>query len=385
MQPSPCFIVDSEKLRSNLEILADVKAQADCHIVLALKGYALWHTFPMIAEYLDGCCASGTWEAELANEYFQKHILTYSPAYKDEEIARLSEISTHLDFNSPSQWQRFQQQALTHPRYLSGDLKYGIRINPEHSTGSTPLYDPCAAGSRLGATLASLEGCDLTGISGLHFHTLCEQGAEDLESTLKAIDKTFGHILNRPEITWLNMGGGHWITKPDYNRELLIQLIKETKEKYNLTDIWLEPGEAIAIHTGILRSTVIDIVKNKEDQITILDVSATAHMPDVLEMPYRPDVIAPDGSFAQEPNQLPHTYTVAGGTCLAGDVIGKYSFAKPLEIGDTLDFDDMSHYTMVKTTIFNGVKHPAIAIKNPDNSLQILKEFSYQDFKHRLG
>lgn len=385
MIPSPCFIVDVAKLKHNLEILKNVKEQADCRIVLALKGFSLWHTFPLISEYLDGCCASGKWEATLAHRHFKKHILTYSPAYKPEEIEELLEITSHLDFNSPGQWLRYKAKVMSHPRYLSGELKCGIRVNPEHSTGQTPLYDPCSAGSRLGATLESIGDTDLTGITGIHFHTLCEQYTGDLETTLEALDQKFGHILNRPEITWLNMGGGHWITKPDYDRDHLIKLVRATKARYNLEEIWLEPGEAIAIHTGVLECSVIDLVENNGHQIAILDVSATGHMPDVLEMPYRPDVLDSKLEPTGQPGELAHTYRLGCPTCLAGDVIGDYSFNQPLQIGDRITFDDMAHYTMVKTTTFNGVPHPAIALRNEDGSIQVIREFSYADFEARLG
>jgi len=385
MIPSPAYIIDESKLIQNLEILGDIKKKSGCKIVLALKSYSLFHTFPLIAKYLDGCCVSGLWEATLAHKYFKKHILTYSPAYTPQELTELLDISTHLDFNSTSQWLRYREIATNHPRFKSGELKCGIRINPEHSTGETPLYDPCSPGSRLGATIDTLKNIDLTGITGIHFHTLCEQFTEDLETTLQAIDKKFGHILQRPEITWINMGGGHWITKPNYDRNQLINLIKSTKQKYNLTDIWLEPGEAIVIHTGTLRTTVLDILENKSQKIAILDTSATGHMPDVLEMPYRPDLLDQSGNPTNQPNQLPYTYKLGCPTCLAGDVIGDYSFQKPLQIGDQITFQDMAHYTMVKTTTFNGVPHPAIVLKKTDGSHQILREFTYQDFESRLG
>lgn len=379
---TPRYIIDLAALRKNLEILTEVKVQANCKIVLALKGYSLWKSFPLIAEYLDGCCASGLWEARLSHEEMGNHTLTYSPAYKEAEVRELLEISNHLDFNSPSLWLRFREMVTRHPRYQSGELKCGIRLNPEHSTGDTPIYDPCAAGSRLGATSDALKGVDLTGISGFHFHTLCEQNSDDLETTLEALEQKFGNLLRRPEITWLNMGGGHWITKPDYDRDLLIRLIQQTRERYNLKEIWLEPGEAIAIHTGVLEASVVDIVENAGKQIAILDISATCHMPDVLEMPYRPDVFGPSGELATTAGD--NLYRLGGPSCLAGDVIGDYAFAKPLQIGDTLTFDDMAHYTMVKTTTFNGVQHPSIVLKHEDGTLETVREFTYQDFRQRL-
>ena len=379
---TPRYIIDIAALRRNLGILAELKQQADCKVVLALKGFALWKVFPVIAEYLDGCCASGLWEATLSHEEFGKHTLTYSPAYKEQEIVELLEISNHLDFNSASQWQRFREMVTSHPRYLSGKLKCGIRLNPEHSTGDTPIYDPCSPGSRLGATADSLKGVDLTGISGFHFHTLCEQNSDDLKTTLAAIDAKFGDLLRQPEIKWLNMGGGHWITKPDYDCEQLVRLIQQTRERYNLEEIWLEPGEAIAIHTGVLEASVVDIVENAGIKIAILDVSATCHMPDVLEMPYRPDLFGPDGELATTGGT--NLYRLGGPSCLAGDIIGDYAFNKALQIGDTLTFDDMAHYTMVKTTTFNGVPHPAIYLKHDDGSLETIREFSYSDFRDRL-
>lgn len=381
---TPAFVVDLEKLEHNLSILAKVKEDAGCHIVLALKAFALWHTFPLIEKYLDGCCASGLYEAQLSHEKMGKHTLVYSPAYKEAELTQLLEFASHIDFNSINQWNAFKDKALSHPRYLNGELQFGLRINPEHSTGKTSKYDPCAPSSRLGATFKSLQGADLNGISGLHFHTLCEQYTEDLESTLEAIDHTFGNLLRSEQITWLNMGGGHWITKPDYDVSKLVSLITQTRERYDLADIWLEPGEAVAIHTGTLESTVIDIVKNGENSIAILDVSATAHMPDTLEMPYRPDVFNASGVLAGQKNKYQYHYSLGGPTCLAGDVLDTFSFPSPLEIGDRLSFDDMAHYTMVKTTMFNGVQHPSIVLKNKD-SYQYVREFSYRDFVSRLG
>lgn len=381
---TPAFVVDLEKLEANLKVLAELKQRAHCKIVLALKAYSLWHTFPLIGTYLDGCCASGLHEALLSEQEMGKHTLAYSPAYKEHELDALMAFATHIDFNSINQWERFKGKALTHPRYISGELKLGLRINPEHSTGSTSKYDPCSPTSRLGATKKSIRGADLTGISGLHFHTLCEQYTDDLESTLEAIDHRFGDILNKKEVTWLNMGGGHWITKPDYDTDKLVELISRVRERYELKDIWLEPGEAVAIHSGTLVSTVLDIVENGTSKIAIMDVSATAHMPDTLEMPYRPDIITSEGILAGAEDDSPHNYYIGGPTCLAGDMLEKYSFAKPLEIGDTLTFDDMAHYTMVKTTTFNGVPHPSIILKQ-GNSYKTVREFHYDDFKNRLG
>ena len=289
---------------------------------------------------------------------------------------------------------------ISHPRFRSGDLHCGLRINPECSTGSTPLYDPCAPGSRLGTTAEQLVGADLDGISGLHFHTLCEQGADDLATTLKAVDEKFGKLLRSPQVRYLNIGGGHWITKPDYDCEQLVRLVRAVREKYDV-EVWMEPGEAAAIHTGVLRAGVLDIFESTGHRHAILDVSATAHMPDVLEMPYRPEVylVAEDVSLragpgpavtfkgenyhlATEPppaSRPPHSaFRLAGPTCLAGDVIGDYSFPRPLEVGDTLVFDDMAHYTMVKTTTFNGAPHPDIILQHPDGKLETVRKFGYR-------
>ncbi|MCP5545562.1 MAG: carboxynorspermidine decarboxylase [Akkermansiaceae bacterium] len=392
------FAVSIAALKRNTAILREVKEAAGCHLVLALKGFSCWKAFPHIAGDLDGCCASGLWEALLARDHFGKHVVTYSPAYDEEDIAQLCGFTHHLDFNSLSQWFRFREMVMAHPRFQSGELQCGLRVNPQHSTGHTPIYDPCVAGSRLGITADQLADADLTGLSGLHFHTLCEQNSDDLETTLAAVDEKFGHLLRSPQFTYLNMGGGHWITKPFYDRERLVRLVRETREKYGV-DVWLEPGEAIAIHTGVLRATVVDVFESAGHQLAILSISATAHMPDVLEMPYRPDVFLVDPapsdakpavvfegeSYHPAGESGPHLYRLGGPTCLAGDVIGDFSFPRPLVVGDTLVFDDMAHYTMVKTTTFNGVKHPPIALQHEDGRIEVIREFGYPDFRDRLA
>ncbi len=397
------FLVSIAALKRNTAILRETADAAGCKVVLALKGFSCWKAFPHISDDLDGCCASGLWEAMLAKEHFKKHIVTYSPAYDEVEIAELLEFTDHLDFNSLSQWFRFREMIFAHPRFVSGEVKCGLRINPEHSTGETPIYDPCVPGSRLGITADQLQGADLTGLSGLHFHTLCEQNSPDLESTLGAVDEKFGHLLRSEQFTYLNMGGGHWITKPFYDRELLVRLVKETREKYGV-EVWLEPGEAVAIHTGVLRAEVMDVFESAGHKLAILSVSATAHMPDVIEMPYRPDVflvekeksahLSPqqpavmlDGETYNLATDKPsdHTYRLGGPTCLAGDVVGDYTFPRPLSVGDILVFDDMAHYTMVKTTTFNGVKHPPIALLRNDGTVETVREFGYADFRDRLS
>ena len=408
------FVISIAALKQNTAILREVKEAAGCRLVLALKGFSCWKAFPYLRDDLDGCCASGLWEAWLARDYFQKNVVTYSPAFDEADVAALCEFTLHLDFNSLSQWFRFRAQVMAHPRFLSGEMHCGLRINPECSTGHTPIYDPCVAGSRLGITAEQLAGADLSGLSGLHFHTLCEQNSGDLEKTLVAVDEKFGHLLRSPQFTYLNMGGGHWITKPFYDRDRLIRLVRETREKYGV-EVWLEPGEAVAIHSGVLRATVMDVFESAGHRLAILSVSATAHMPDVMEMPYRPDVFLVDvrkpgeeefvgplpsvvldgenyhaaGLPCASPDTVARaprvTYRLGGPTCLAGDVAGDFSFHRELKVGDTLVFDDMAHYTMVKTTTFNGVKHPAIALQHEDGRLEVVREFGYADFRDRLA
>jgi carboxynorspermidine decarboxylase len=407
------FVISIAALKRNTRILREVKEAAGCHLVLALKGFSCWKAFPFFRDDLDGCCTSGLWEAWLARDYFQKHIVTYSPAYDKADVAELCGFTDHLDFNSLSQWFRFREMVMAHPRFKSGELLCGLRINPQCSTGETPLYDPCVAGSRLGITAEQLAGADLTGLSGLHFHTLCEQNSDDLEKTLAAVDEKFGYLLNSPQFTYLNMGGGHWITKPFYDRERLVRLVREAREKYHV-DVWLEPGEAVAIHTGVLRATVMDVFESAGHRLAILSISATGHMPDVMEMPYRPDVFLvekpearnqtqekmpavtfegesyhlagdPSSNLQSEISNPQFTCRLGGPTCLAGDVMGDFSFHRELKVGDTLVFDDMAHYTMVKTTTFNGVKHPAIALQHEDGEIEVIREFTYADFRDRLS
>jgi carboxynorspermidine decarboxylase len=397
------FVISIAALKRNTAVLREVKEAAGCRIVLALKGFACWKAFPFLRADLDGCCASGLWEGLLARNHFGGHVITYSPAYDEADIDALCEFTDHLDFNSLSQWMRFRERILAHPRHRSGELQCGLRINPQCSTGGTPIYDPCVAGSRLGVTADQLAGADLTGLSGLHFHTLCEQDSDDLETTLAAVDAKFGHLLRSPQFRYLNMGGGHWITKPFYDRERLIRLVREARERYGV-EVWLEPGEAVAIHSGVLRATVMDVFESAGHRLAILSVSATAHMPDVMEMPYRPEVFLVDPAPTGEgpapavvfPGEHHHragdpaagdagiVHRLGGPTCLAGDVVGDFTFPRPLVAGDVLVFDDMAHYTMVKTTTFNGVKHPPIALQHEDGRLEVVREFGYADFRDRL-
>lgn len=371
--PSPCYVVDEAALTRNLEILAGVQDRSGARVLLALKAFALFDLFGLIRSYMDGVCASGFYEARLGREEFQKEVHTFSPAYTEEDFGDILRLSDHVIFNSFAQWRRFKPKVAE----AGGHCSFGLRINPEHSEAEVALYDPCAPGSRLGIKQSDFKGRDLTGISGLHFHVLCEQNADALERTLAVVEKRFGNLL--PKLEWVNFGGGHHITRADYDHDLLCRLVSKFRGDYGV-EVYLEPGEAVALDAGALVASVQDVVRN-EMNIAILDVSATCHMPDVLEMPYRPEVAG-----AGRPGEKRHTYRLAGPSCLAGDVIGDYSFDRALGVGDRLLFMDMGHYTMVKSTMFNGVKHPGIAVWNPESeSLRIVRRFSYEDYKSRLG
>lgn len=369
--PTPCFVVDAARLQRNLDTLASVKARTGCKILLALKGFAMWSLFPMIGKKLDGVCASSPWEARLGREEFNREVHAFAAAYSEADLRELLILCDEIDFNSFAQWNRFKH--FFQP--LENKVKAGLRINPECSTGRTALYDPCAPKSRLGITRDQFDGESLDGISGLHFHTLCEQNADALEITLKAVEEKFGEFL--PQMKWINFGGGHHITRADYDMDLLCKLINDFKAKYGVQVI-LEPGEAVALNAGVLIATVLDVVQNA-GEIAILDCSCTCHMPDVLEMPYRPNIAGAGASGEKK-----YTYRLAGMSCLAGDVIGDYSFDQPLQPGDRLIFEDMAHYTMVKTSMFNGIQHPSIAIQRGDK-VEIVREFHYEDYKNRLS
>lgn len=374
--PSPCFVIDEVALENNLKILAQVQEQSGAHILLALKAFALFHLAPLISRYLSGTCASGLHEARLGYEQFGNNVHTFSVAYKEEDLKKILRISNHVIFNSFGQWQRFQpliQQA----KAQRPDIQIGLRINPRHSEETLAIYDPCAPGSRLGIPRSEFNGKHLEGITGLHFHTLCEKTFDPLDRTLDVVENQFGEFLY--QMHWLNLGGGHHITQADYDLTGLIQRIQHLQKTYDI-EIYLEPGEAIAIHTGILISEVLDLTHN-DINLAILDTSATCHMPDTLEMPYRADIFG-----AGYLSEKPYGYRLGGQSCLAGDVIGDYAFDQPLHIGQRLMFDDMAHYTMVKTTTFNGVPLPAIAVWNSiTDELTIVREFSYEDFKYRLS
>jgi len=370
--PSPCWLLEEEKLQKNLELLSDIKQQSGAKILLALKGYALWKSFPLIRPYLDGCCASGLHEAKLADETFAKEVHTYSPAFKNEEIEEIAKISHHLVFNSPSQFHQYAAKAKT----INPDLSLGLRVNPEYSESPKEIYNPCGLYSRLGTTLENMDDTILDQCDGLHFHALCEQDSAALEKVLQNFEDKFGAFI--PHMKWINFGGGHHITREGYDTQKLITLIKNFKEKHEV-EVYLEPGEAIGWQTGPLITTVLDIVHNGID-IAILDASAEAHMPDTIIMPYRADV-----RDSGESGEKAYTYRLAGNTCLAGDIMGDYSFDRPLKIGEKIMFEDQMHYTMVKATTFNGVKLPSIAIKRTDGSIDVIREFGYEDFKQRLS
>jgi carboxynorspermidine decarboxylase len=371
LSPSPAYVVDLGRLRHNLAILDEVQQRSGAKILMALKAFAMWGVFPLIRETLHGVCASSPWEARLGREEFGREVHSFAAAFKESDIVELLRISNHLVFNSFNQLERFR------PLWEKSGVSIGLRVNPEHSEGHTAIYDPCAPKSRLGIPRREFDGRSLDGVEGLHFHTLCEQLFEPLARTAKVFEEKFGEFL--PQMKWLNLGGGHHITREGYDIDALVELVRHFKGKYGV-EVYLEPGEAIAIGTGILVSEVLDVVHNEMD-IAILDVSATCHMPDCLEMPYRPVITGGDDLGVKA-----HTYRIAGPSCLAGDVLGDWSFDRPLKAGDRLCFEDMAHYTMVKTTFFNGIQHPAICtFESATGELKVVRRFSYEDFKNRLS
>ena len=372
--PTPCYVIQEEQLRQNLEILKGVMDRTGCKILLAQKAFSMYEVYPLIAQYLSGTTASGLYEARLGAEEmgipFGKETHIFSPAYKEEEFDEILTYCDHIVFNSFEQLERFGKRA------AEAGKSVGLRINPQYSTQEGhEIYDPCATGSRLGVTIEKFRPELLEYVDGLHFHTLCEQDAQPLHDTLKEVERQFGEWL--PKMKWLNFGGGHHITREGYDITLLERCICDMKEKYDL-EIFLEPGEAVALNAGVLLTKVEEIVENSI-QIAILDTSAACHMPDVLEMPYRPPL--QDGYEAEE---KAYTYRLAGPTCLAGDVIGDYSFAEPLKRGDTLTFEDMAIYTMVKNNTFNGMRLPAIVLEDKDGECRVVRQFGYEDFKMRL-
>ena len=373
--PTLCYVIDEKKLKENLEILGDVREKAGCKILLAQKAFSCFYEYPLIGQYLDGTTASGLYEARLGKEEMGKENHVFAPAYKDADIKELGEICDHIIFNSFAQLRR-------HKDAVSGK-SLGLRINPECSTqGEHAIYDPCAPGSRLGVTKEVFD-CEIAAepelfeaLDGLHFHTLCEQNADDLAKTLEAVEEKFGPWLSK--IKWLNMGGGHHITRDDYDRELLIKCIRHIRDTYGV-EVYLEPGEAIALNAGYLVTEVMDIVENGLS-VLILDASAACHMPDVLEMPYRPPLKDSGVSGEKE-----FTYRLSSCTCLAGDVIGDYSFDHKIQVGDKLYFQDMAIYSMVKNNTFNGIPLPGIAVMKEDGDCEMIRTFGYEDFKGGLA
>ncbi|MEN8662409.1 MAG: carboxynorspermidine decarboxylase [Lentimonas sp.] len=377
--PSPGYIVHMGRLEENCQLLQSVAERSGAKILLALKGFACHSTFPMVSHYLSGTTSSGLNEGLLAHELFGKEVHVYSAAYKTSELTHLSRFAHSLVFNSANQ---FAQGIETLDHGKRPEL--GLRVNPEYSEVKTELYDPCSPASRLGTTRAaldrSLENLPddlLSNLDGLHFHALCEQDADALEHTAEAFEKKFSDLI--PGLKWLNFGGGHHITRPGYDIDRLIKTVQYFRERYNV-DVYLEPGEAVALHTGVLVTTVLDIVEAGGHHIAILDSSATCHMPDVLEMPYRPSILG-----AAPPKEHPHTYRLGGMSCLAGDVVGDYSFSEPLSIGQRVVFLDMAHYTMVKNSTFNGVPLPAISLYHDDTGLETVRTFGYEDYRNRLS
>ena len=370
--PTPCYVVDEARLIKNLELLRRVQQEADCHILLAQKCFSMFRLYPLMGEYLAGTTASGIFEARLGHEEMGKENHVFAPAYKAEDMQELVQICDHIVFNSIAQLEKHR------PIWQSSKASVGIRINPECSTQEAEhaIYDPCAVGSRLGVTLANFPQELPAGVEGLHFHTLCEQNSDDLITTFKAFEAKFGKFFG--QLKWLNLGGGHHITREDYDVQALIDLVKYIREKYQL-EVYLEPGEAVALNAGYLVTEVLDIVHNGLD-ILILDASAACHIPDVLEMPYRPPL-----RYGYEANERAHTYRLSSMTCLAGDVIGDYSFENEISIGDKLIFEDMAIYSMVKNNTFNGMPLPDIVLLKKDGSTELVRRFGYADFKERLS
>ena len=374
---TPCFVIDTGALTDNLTILRQVQQAAGCKILLALKGFAAFPTFGLVRQFLPGVTSSSPHEARLGRAHFGGEVHACAPAYSDADFDELLGLVDHLVFNSFSQSQRLRPRYERHLLAGGRKVEFGIRLNPEHREVDVELYDPCGACSRLGVTRDQFRADALEGIDGLHFHNLCELGADALERTLAVVEAKFGEFLG--QMKWINMGGGHHITRPGYDVERLISIVRAFRARWNV-EVYLEPGEAIALGTGVLVARVLDIVTNGME-IAVLDTSATAHMPDVLEMPYRPQIVG-----AGQPGEFAHTYRLGGLTCLAGDVIGDYSFARPLQVGDTMVFRDMAHYTMVKTSTFNGVRSPSIATWDPTTKrLEVHRRFGYDDYASRLG
>lgn len=373
--PSPAYVLDMKLLKRNLELIKSVQDRAGVSIILALKGFAMWRVFPLVAQYLKGATASSLWEAQLIFEEMGVQAHTYAPAYLPGDFYAILQYSSHITFNSINEYHRYKDQVNNHPTQISP----GIRVNPEYSEVETDLYNPAAPGSRLGEVVDNFNGKLPEGVEGLHFHTLCESSSLELEKVLQSFEAKFSAFF--PQLKWVNFGGGHLMTRSDYDTNHLVQLLQNFRQRYPHLEVILEPGSAIAWETGVLVSTVLDIIENRGVKTAILDVSFTAHMPDTLEMPYRPRITGAD----REPVPGKPAYRMGGVSCLAGDYMTEYSFNQPLQIGDKIILEDMIHYTMVKTTTFNGVRHPDIAIWHEDDTLEIVRRFDYEDYKNRLS
>jgi len=370
---TPAWVIETQRLKDNLETMHYIKTKSGAKILLALKGYAIFSTFDMVARYLDGCCASGLHEALLADKEFGKEVHTYSPAFKADEIETVAKISNHLVFNSIAQFKHYASKA----KAINPDISLGLRVNPEYSSSPKEIYNPCGLYSRLGVTIANFDESILELCDGLHFHALCEQDSTALAEVLKHFEAKFGKYI--PQMKWINFGGGHHITRSDYDVATLITLINDFKTKYSIDEVYLEPGEAVGWEIGVLVATVVDIVHNGMD-IAILDICAEAHMPDTVIMPYRAEIRG-----SGKAGEKAHTYRITGNSCLAGDVMGDYSFDQPLQIGQKLIFEDQAHYTIVKATTFNGVKLPSINLVDEEGNLKCVKRFGYEEFRDRLS
>ena len=375
---TPMYIVEENLLRGNLSLIRDVAQRADIEIILAFKAFALWKTFPIIREYVSSTTASSLSEARLAYEEFGTPAHTFSPAYTDSEIGQIAECSSHLTFNSLSQYERMAAKA----RSANGNLSFGLRVNPEYSEISTLLYNPCAPGTRFGVSADKLPATLPADIEGFHCHCHCESGADVFQRTLVHIEDKFSKWF--PQLKWINFGGGHLMTRNDYDVNLLVSMLKEFHKRYPWLKVILEPGSAFAWQTGVLVAQVVDIVEDKNIKTAILDVSFTCHMPDCLEMPYQPEVRGAE-SVEMERATDKNTYRLGGNSCLSGDFMGSWRFDHPLEIGEKLIFEDMIHYTTVKTNMFNGITHPAISMLKSDGKLQKMRVFGYSDYKNRMN
>jgi len=373
--PTPCYVIEEELLRKNLRLIRSVKEEAGVEIILAFKGFSMWKVFPIVREYISGAAASGAYEAKLAADEMRTLAHTYSPAFQLSDFNEVLENSSHITFNSLSQLEQFIPLVKNYSRSISA----GIRVNPEFSEVETELYNPCSPGTRLGVLAGQLGNELPEGIEGFHFHTLCESSASDLEKTLAAFESKFGKYLHK--IKWVNMGGGHLMTREGYDTERLIRILKAFRQRWHGIEVILEPGSAFAWETGVLVSDIVDIVENKGIKTAILNVSFTAHMPDCLEMPYKPRI---RGAF-HEPVEGKPTYRMGGNSCLAGDFTGFWSFEEELKPGDQVIFEDMIHYTMVKSSMFNGVPHPSIGMWCKNGEFELLRAFDYTDYKNRMA